>query len=139
MDVFSQKLSDFASGLSFFQKSKDKNKANAPNVRITSDPYVTVVLGEARVARTRVVSNTVNPAWNEHFSIPVAHYVHDIVFNVKDQDMLGTQHIGDVKIPVSQARPMSHALNQSAFDTFGVVSESCPMFWIRAVLSSFGW
>jgi len=102
MDVFSRKLSDFASGLSILQKAKNKNKLNAPNVRITSDPYVTVVLGEARVARTRVVSNNIDPKWEEHFSIPVAHFVYSIVFNVKDQDMLGTQHIGDVHIPVEQ-------------------------------------
>lgn len=102
MDVFTQRLSDFASGLSIFQKSKSKSKMNSPNVRITSDPYVTVVLQKARVARTRVINNNINPEWREHFSIPVAHYVDHIVFTVKDQDMLGTQHMGDVKIPVER-------------------------------------
>jgi phospholipase D1/2 len=102
MDVFSQKISDFASGLAVFQKSKSKSKLNSPNVRITSDPYVTVVLQDARVARTRVISNSVNPEWREHFSVPVAHYVTYMVFTVKDQDVLGTQHIGDVKIPVEK-------------------------------------
>lgn len=103
LDGFSQKLSDFTSGLSIFQKSKHKDEPSAPNVpHITSDPYVTVVLAGARVARTRVISNDVNPKWHESFSIPVAHYVDHIVFRVKDQDMLGTQKIGDVKIPVEQ-------------------------------------
>ncbi|KAG0604783.1 hypothetical protein M758_9G007300 [Ceratodon purpureus] len=102
MDVFSQKISDFASGLAIFQKSKSKTKLSSPNVRITSDPYVTVVVQDARVARTRVISNSVNPEWREHFSIPVAHYVNDIVFTVKDQDVLGTQHMGDVKISVEK-------------------------------------
>ena len=65
---------------------------------ITSDPYTTVVLGDARVARTRVISNNVNPVWKEHFQIPVAHHVRDIVLEVKDQDVMGSQFIGKVSI-----------------------------------------
>lgn len=101
MDGFSEKMRQITSNLpSPFQKAKAKAKEHAPNMVITSDPYATVVLAGARVARTRVISNDANPKWNEHFSIPVAHYVYDVVFTVKDQDVLGTQHIGDVKIPV---------------------------------------
>lgn len=91
MDVLTQKLSNLASSLSITQK-----------MRVTSDPYVTVVLANARVARTRVVNNDANPRWNEHFSIPVAHPVHCIVFTLRDQDVIGTDHIGDVKIPVER-------------------------------------
>lgn len=63
---------------------------------ITSDPYTTVVLAGARVARTRVLSNNVNPVWNERFQIPVAHFAHEIVLEVKDQDVMGSQFIGKV-------------------------------------------
>ena len=101
MDIFSEKLRQFVSNLPVpLQKAKAKSKMHAPNTGITSDPYVTVVLAGARVARTRVISNDTNPIWNEHSSIPVAHHVYHIVFTVKDQDVLGTQHIGDVEIPV---------------------------------------
>ncbi|KAJ9703828.1 hypothetical protein PVL29_005202 [Vitis rotundifolia] len=40
---------------------------------ITSDPYVKVCVPQATLARTRVISNTQNPYWNERFSIPLAH------------------------------------------------------------------
>lgn len=102
MDMFSEKVRQFVSSLPTLQKAKAKSKMHAPNTGITSDPYVTVVLAGARVARTRVISNDTNPIWNEHFSIPVAHHVYHIVFTVKDQDVLGTQHIGDVEIPVER-------------------------------------
>lgn len=61
---------------------------------ITSDPYVTVNIGGATVARTRVISNSQNPKWEEHFNIPLAHAVADIEFKVKDNDVLGADMIG---------------------------------------------
>ncbi|KAK9129364.1 hypothetical protein Sjap_009851 [Stephania japonica] len=67
---------------------------------ITSDPYVTVRLAGATVARTRVIKNSQDPLWNEHFKIPVAHPASEIEFVVKDNDMFGADTIGSVKIPV---------------------------------------
>ncbi|KAF3446841.1 hypothetical protein FNV43_RR12021 [Rhamnella rubrinervis] len=61
---------------------------------ITSDPYVTVCLAGATVARTRVISNCQNPVWNEHFKIPLAHPVSRVEFYVKDDDMFGADLIG---------------------------------------------
>lgn len=61
---------------------------------ITSDPYVTVCLAGATVARTRVISNSQNPAWKEHFTIPLAHPVSQVDFYVKDNDMFGADLIG---------------------------------------------
>lgn len=91
MDGLSQQLSNLASSLSITKKSP-----------IASDPYVTVVLANARVARTCVINNNAFPKWDEHFSIPVAHPVHHIVFVVRDQDVIGTDKIGEVKIPVEK-------------------------------------
>ncbi|XP_021802561.1 phospholipase D delta-like [Prunus avium] len=61
---------------------------------ITSDPYVTVCLAGATVARTRVISNSQNPSWKEHFTIPLAHPVSQVDFYVKDNDMFGADLIG---------------------------------------------
>ncbi|KAK6939014.1 Phospholipase D-like domain [Dillenia turbinata] len=61
---------------------------------ITSDPYVTVCLGGATVARTRVISNSQHPNWNEHFTIPLAHQVSQVEFHVKDNDLFGADLIG---------------------------------------------
>ncbi|OIW11063.1 hypothetical protein TanjilG_22870 [Lupinus angustifolius] len=66
---------------------------------ITSDPYVTVTVPQATVARTRVLKNSQNPCWDETFSIPLAHSVEFLEFRVKDDDVFGAQIMGAVKIP----------------------------------------
>ncbi|KAJ0039668.1 hypothetical protein Pint_28585 [Pistacia integerrima] len=69
---------------------------------ITSDPYVTVSVPQATVARTRVIKNSQNPFWNEHFLIPLAHPVTDLEFQVKDNDVFGAEIIGKAKIPAHE-------------------------------------
>ncbi|PKI74861.1 hypothetical protein CRG98_004633 [Punica granatum] len=69
---------------------------------ITSDPYVSVCLAGATVARTRVINNCENPLWDEHFCVPVAHPVVKVEFHVKDNDVFGAELIGVVEIPVTK-------------------------------------
>lgn len=69
---------------------------------ITSDPYVSVCLAGATVAQTRVIANTENPLWDEHFCVPVAHPVGKVEFHVKDNDVLGAQLIGVVGISIEK-------------------------------------
>uniref|UniRef100_A0A2N9GN39 Phospholipase D n=1 Tax=Fagus sylvatica TaxID=28930 RepID=A0A2N9GN39_FAGSY len=69
---------------------------------ITSDPYVTVSVSGAVIARTFVISNNENPVWMQHFNVPVAHYAAKVHFVVKDSDVVGSQIIGAVGIPVEQ-------------------------------------
>ncbi|CAM8997425.1 unnamed protein product [Rhodiola kirilowii] len=69
---------------------------------ITSDPYVSVCLASATVAQTRVINNSENPSWDEHFCVPVAHPVTKVEFHVKDNDVVGAQTIGIVEIPVAK-------------------------------------
>ncbi|KAB2051524.1 hypothetical protein ERO13_A12G058400v2 [Gossypium hirsutum] len=75
---------------------------------ITSDPYVTVCLPQATVARTRVLKNSQNPKWNEHFIIPLAHPVTELDINVKDNDLFGADAIGTAKIPASRIATGEH-------------------------------
>lgn len=65
---------------------------------ITSDPYVSVCLAGATVAQTGVIANCENPSWDEHFLVPVAHPVAKVEFHVKDNDVLGAEHIGVVEV-----------------------------------------
>lgn len=69
---------------------------------ITSDPYVTVCLSGATVARTRVISNSQNPSWDEHFNIPLAHPVSIAEFQVKDNDVFGADLIGVATVPAAR-------------------------------------
>lgn len=68
---------------------------------ITSDPYVTVSVSSATVARTRVIPNSLSPQWEEHFSIPLAHSASHLLFHVKDNDTFGAQLIGTASVPTS--------------------------------------
>ncbi|CAL4920042.1 unnamed protein product [Urochloa decumbens] len=68
---------------------------------ITSDPYVSVCLAGATVAQTRVIPNSENPRWEEHFRVEVAHAVARVDFHVKDNDVFGAQLIGVASVPVA--------------------------------------
>ncbi|GAB2224584.1 hypothetical protein Droror1_Dr00005346 [Drosera rotundifolia] len=70
--------------------------------RVTSDPYVTVSVSGAIVARTFVIRNSENPIWMQNFHVPVAHYAAEVHFVVKDDDLVGSQIIGFVSIPVEE-------------------------------------
>ena len=68
----------------------------------TSDPYVTVSVSGAVIGRTFVISNNENPAWMQHFNVPVAHYAAEVHFVVKDSYFVCSNIMGAVRIPVKQ-------------------------------------
>ncbi|OEL26340.1 Phospholipase D delta [Dichanthelium oligosanthes] len=66
---------------------------------ITSDPYVTLSVSGAVVARTAVIPNSQDPVWGEQFAVPLAHSAAALEFQVKDNDTFGAQLIGTVTVP----------------------------------------
>ncbi|XP_065855479.1 phospholipase D delta [Euphorbia lathyris] len=76
----------------------DDHGSHRPRNIVTSDPYVTVVVPQATLARTRVLKNAKSPRWNQKFLIELAHPVKDLEFHVKDNDLFGSEIIGVVKI-----------------------------------------
>ncbi|PON93972.1 Phospholipase D [Trema orientale] len=95
MDLVSERIRRFfAAFKTCHSPFSSHRKHKAHRKIITSDPYVTVCLAGARVARTRVISNSTSPKWNEHFRIPLAHPVSHVEFYVKDNDMFGADLIG---------------------------------------------
>ncbi|KAK0579227.1 hypothetical protein LWI29_023107 [Acer saccharum] len=70
--------------------------------KTTSDPFVTVSVSGVVIARTLVISNSENPAWMQHFNVPVEHYAVEVHFVVKDSGVVGSQIRGVVGIPVEQ-------------------------------------
>ncbi|XP_039003732.1 phospholipase D delta-like [Hibiscus syriacus] len=89
-------------------KEEGDTKVHEHRKIITSDPYVTVSLPQATVARTRVLKNAQNPKWNERFIIPLAHPVSELEVNVKDNDLFGAEAIGTAKIPASRIATGEH-------------------------------
>ncbi|KAM5574402.1 phospholipase D delta-like [Rosa sericea] len=86
----------------FGNRSTTKALSGKRPAMITSDPYVSVCLAGATVAQTRVISNSENPSWEEHFCVPVAHPIMKVEFHVKDNDVLGAELIGVVEISVDK-------------------------------------
>ncbi|KAJ0967898.1 hypothetical protein J5N97_024815 [Dioscorea zingiberensis] len=111
MDTFSEHLRRFFSPCPRILLQKRSagpiTDPNQPHRRhhhsmiITSDPYVTISIAGATIARTRVISNSQDPIWNEHFNVPVAHRASFIEFQIKDNDVFGAQLIGNVRIPTA--------------------------------------
>uniref|UniRef100_A0A803MBD7 phospholipase D n=1 Tax=Chenopodium quinoa TaxID=63459 RepID=A0A803MBD7_CHEQI len=88
------------------KNSKNQHR-HRPHI-ITSDPYVAVVVPQATIARTRVLKNSQDPEWNEHFIIPIAHPITNIEFQVKDDDVFGAQVIGIFSLPASRLLSEEH-------------------------------
>ncbi|KAL3693763.1 hypothetical protein R1sor_007414 [Riccia sorocarpa] len=123
MDLFSEKLRQAFSVFKIckapFTRSTSAGSKSHRHHVITSDPYVSVVLAGARLAKTKVITNNQDPVWNQHFVIPVAHTVSEVVFSVKDDDMLGAQQIGNVEVPVDAIVEAGLAGVEGWFDVIG--------------------
>lgn len=98
MDMFHRTLGDMFGNLS----GNGGNKLEGIARKITSDPYVSISIEGAVIGRTFVLSNEENPIWAQHFNVPVAHSAAEVHFMVKDSDVVGSQLIGTVRIPVGQ-------------------------------------
>ncbi|KAL6495445.1 Phospholipase D beta 1 [Orobanche gracilis] len=99
MDMFHKTLGDMFNKLPGNVSSKIEGQINH---KITSDPYVSITITGATLGRTYVISNDENPVWAQNFIVPVAHSAAEVNFVVKDNDVVGSQHIGTVSIPVEQ-------------------------------------
>lgn len=97
MDMFHKTLGDMFGRL----PGSVSNKIEG-TMKITSDPYVSISVSNAVIGRTYVISNSENPVWMQHFYVPVAHHAAEVHFLVKDSDVVGSQLIGIVAIPVEQ-------------------------------------
>ncbi|GMI90692.1 ARABIDOPSIS THALIANA PHOSPHOLIPASE D DELTA, phospholipase D delta [Hibiscus trionum] len=91
MDLLSDRLRRCFTPFDPFTKKKKNHRSRKI---ITSDPYVTVCLAGATVARTRVISNAQDPIWSERFRIPLAHPANQFEFFIKDNDVFGADLIG---------------------------------------------
>lgn len=80
MDLVSERLRRFLAAFDCRKPFTAERRQHRYHHRkiITSDPYVTVSLGGAVVARTRVIANSQDPVWEEQFKIPLAHPVSQV-------------------------------------------------------------
>ena len=65
-----------------------------------TDAYVEVRIGNASLARTNVVLNSLNPKWNESYRLDVCHTDDVLSFCVLDKDNFKSELIGSVEFQV---------------------------------------
>ena len=80
--------------LGFLSKLVDKKDV--------SDPFVDVKLGKARLAKTSIIDNNLNPTWNENYRLEVCHFANELTFEIRDKDHAYSELIGYVEIPTAQ-------------------------------------
>ena len=73
---------------SYFQKFSD-----------VTDPFVDVSFENAKLAKTSVVLNDLNPSWKESFTVELCHWGANLNFEVRDKDHAYAEYIGVVQIP----------------------------------------
>uniref|UniRef100_A0A0K2T5Y1 phospholipase D n=1 Tax=Lepeophtheirus salmonis TaxID=72036 RepID=A0A0K2T5Y1_LEPSM len=54
-----------------------------------TDAYVSGSLGESTIFKTKYVPNSLNPRWNENFSILVCHHASSLRIDLKDKEHIG--------------------------------------------------
>ena len=59
-------------------------------------------LGAARIFKTRVIDNDLNPLWDETFSVDVCHHANHLRLSVTDKDCVGTFDVGGCLIDLRQ-------------------------------------
>ena len=72
------------------------------NKKDVSDPFVDVKLGQCRIAKTRVIDNSLDPNWDELFKVEVCHHAENLVFDVRDKDHASTEVIGEVVLSLQE-------------------------------------
>ena len=78
---------------SWLSKLVDKNDV--------TDPFIDVSIGKAKLIKTSVIMNDLNPVWNETYRIEACHYGEFLTFEVKDKDHMNSEYIGSTNISLS--------------------------------------
>ena len=53
-------------------------------------------LGKAKIAKTSIILNNLNPEWNESYRIEVCHFANQVLFEIRDKDHAYAEKIGEV-------------------------------------------
>ncbi|KAJ6712385.1 PHOSPHOLIPASE D [Salix purpurea] len=83
LDMFHKTLGDRFSKIPVKLGNKIEGHLGGKNRKNTSDPYVTISISDAVIARTFVINNNENPVWMQHFDVPVAHHAAELISGMK--------------------------------------------------------
>ena len=72
----------------------------------TSDPYVSIKIGNRIVGTTSIKFRELSPVWNEEFQIPLLHLNSHISFHIYDKDQFSSDDVlGGVTADISHLTP----------------------------------
>ena len=63
-----------------------------------TDPYAAVYLDQTLLLKTSYMHNSLDPVWDEEFSIPVCHHASSVKVKVLDREHIGAELVGTVLI-----------------------------------------
>ena len=78
---------------SWLSKLVDKNDV--------TDAFIDVSIGRAKLIKSSVIDNDLNPVWNESYRVEVCHLGTFLTFKIRDKDHTHSQIIGSVNILLS--------------------------------------
>ena len=66
-----------------------------------TDAFIDITIGTAKLIKSTVINNDLNPVWNEFYRVEVCHLGNAITFSVRDKDHTRSEYIGSVDILLS--------------------------------------
>ena len=75
--------------------------AKLVNINDVTDAFIDISIGNAKLIKSTVINNDLNPIWNEFYRVEVCHVGSSIKFTVRDKDHTHSEYIGSVDISLS--------------------------------------
>ena len=73
----------------------DSWMAKLINKNDVTDAFIDVVIGNARLIKTRIIENTVNPVWHDSYRVEACHLGTSLTFRVRDKDYTHSEFINN--------------------------------------------
>ena len=67
-----------------------------------TDPFVSGEIGPTWLFKTRYINNTLNPVYEEKFSVQVCQEAENITINVRDKENIGSAHVATLNFPCEE-------------------------------------
>ena len=79
----------------------DSWMAKLVNKNDVTDAFIDVVIGNARLIKTRIIENSLNPVWHDSYRVEACHLGTSLTFRVRDKDYTHSEFIGSVDVSLA--------------------------------------
>ena len=67
-----------------------------------TDPFASIQMGDVCIGRTKCINDDLNPKWDEHSVLPLYGDLTDVIINVDDDDLVGSERVASVSFEVEK-------------------------------------